>query len=381
LSTAPVLDLDAFTAALVEGSDLDSSFRPSRIRLGPDERSRFDELCRKHGLRVVDEIDRQLLDLAGSRRPPPGFSDADRQREIAEVLTAASGRDAYGNWIHLPWEGKVVHVLAEDDYFEAITSRNRDKITREEQRKLRWKRIGVMGLSVGAEAAVSLAQEHLCGEIVLADFDRLELSNLNRIHAGFDELGLEKAVLAARRIAKIDPYLEVSVVRGGITPKNLESFLDGLDLLVEECDDLVVKREVRFAARRKRVNVVFAADERGFLSVEPYADSPELPPFHGRAGRAQPPRESYDSPLDFLKALSLWLGGWSELSERSRRSLVQVGTELGGYPQLASEARYAAGQIGHVARRLLLGETVRPFLGHLDLEELVPSESSEHRAH
>lgn len=42
-------------------------------------------------------------------------------------------------------------------------------------------------------------------------------------------------------------------------------------------------------------------------------------------------------------------------------------------PQLASEARYAAGQLGNVARRLLLGETLPPFVGNLDLEELVPS--------
>ena len=60
------------------------------------------------------------------------------------------------------------------------------------------------------------------------------------------------------------------------------------------------------------------------------------------------------------------------LSEVSRQSLERIGSTLCGYPQLASEARYAAGQIGHMARRLLLGEEIPPWIGNLDLDELLP---------
>jgi heme-degrading monooxygenase HmoA len=73
-----------------------------------------------------------------------------------------------------------------------------------------------------------------------------------------------------------------------------------------------------------------------------------------------------------MRALTVWLGGWDAISERSRLSLEQIGSTLRGYPQLASEARFAAGQIGHVARRLLLGERLAPFVGHLDLERWLP---------
>jgi tRNA threonylcarbamoyladenosine dehydratase len=231
----------------------------------------------------------------------------------------------------------------------------------------------VVGLSVGGEAAVTVAQEHLCGEIVLADFDDLDLSNLNRLGAGVDDLGVNKAVIVARRIARIDPYLRVTVLTGGVTETNLDAFLDGLDLLIEECDGLGIKHELRRRARQRRLNVVFAADERGFLSVEPYADWPELLPFHGLIEAPQPPREAFATPLAFMLALTEWMGGWDRISEHSRRSLEQIGTTLCGYPQLASEARFAAGQIGHVARRLLLGERVMPFLGNLDLDQLLPS--------
>ncbi len=221
-----------------------------------------------------------------------------------------------------------------------------------------------------------LADLALCGEIVLADFDRLDLSNLNRLPAGVDELGLRKTTIVARRIARIDPYLTVTVFEDGVTSSNLGTFLAGLDLLIEECDGLPIKHEVRLHARALRMNVVYAADERGFLSVEPYAHWPTLRPFHGLIETPPLSRERYPTSIAFMKALTEWMGGWSNISERSQRSLACVGETLCGYPQLASEARYAAGQIGHVARRLLLSERLHPFVGNLDLAQYLPAEDA-----
>ena len=158
-----------------------------------------------------------------------------------------------------------------------------------------------------------------------------------------------------------------------MTAENAAQFLDGLDLLIEECDNPQIKREVRLRAKERGINVLYAADERGFFSVEPYRDFPQLSPFHGRILHPQQPREDYSIPLAFFRTLSEWIGGWDNLSERTRKSLVRIGEELCGYPQLASEARYAAGQIGHVARRLLLGERVPPYCRYLDLDDFVPS--------
>jgi tRNA threonylcarbamoyladenosine dehydratase len=316
---------------------------------GPD----FHALCREHGLAVMDTIERQLAELAQVRHP-----DAGQRRDfVADILARAGDPASYGAWAYLPWEHRTVHLLPEDDLFDVITDRNRDKITRAEQRTLRRKCVGVVGLSVGGEAAVTLAQEHLCGHIKLADFDELELSNLNRLGAGVDDLGVPKAWIVARRIAKINPYLRVTLFDSGVTPANVDTFLDGLDLLVEECDDLALKYDIRVRARKRALDVVFAADERGFLSIEPYRTRPGLPVFHGL--------------VDRHTALTDWLGGWANISPRSQHSTRQIGQTLSGYPQLAGEARLAAGQISHVARRLLLNETIAPFHGHLDLTDLL----------
>ena len=365
-----VHDVDGFADLLGSPpTPPDETWKPLFLRLRPGQRPALDALCRRCGIALVDAFDRQLDDLAAVRLP--GGSSRVRRDFVHETLRAGGDAGACGRWIWVPWESRVVHLLDAEDYLEVITNRNRDKITLEEQRRLRTKRVGVVGLSVGGEAAVTIAQEHLCGSMVLADFDALDLSNLNRLGAGFDDLGRSKAVIVARRIMKLDPYLDLTVLREGVTDENVDGFLDGLDLLLEECDGLTLKHAIRVKARERRLDVVFAGDERGFLSLEPYGQSPQLQTFHGRVTAPQPPREAYETPLDFMRALSVWLGGWEALSGRSRDSIDQIGMTLCGYPQLAGEARYAAGQLAWFARKLLLGERVEPFVGHLDLDELV----------
>lgn len=344
------------------------SCHPIILDLRPGEFEQFTDLCERERITRLDSFERQVYDLASARHP--GAAQSKLDQFVGDLVSSAGDWNACGMWVFVPWENKAAHLLAEEDYFEVITNRNRTKITHLEQQLLRTKTIGVMGLSLGGEAAVSVAQEHLCGHIRIADFDCLDLSNLNRLNAGFDDLGVSKTAIAARRIAKIDPYIRVSVFEEGVTAENAATFLTGLDLLLEECDGLEVKFNIRLLAREMGLNILFAGDERGFLSVEPYGHDPELPVFHGLITGPQPPKESFPSSQAFLRELTKWLGGWEHISERTQDSLEHVGESLCGYPQLASEARYAAAQVGHFARRLLLGERLPAFIGHLDLDEL-----------
>ena len=52
---------------------------------------------------------------------------------------------------------------------------------------------------------------------------------------------MNKSVLAARALFEIDPFLDVDIFPEGIVAQNVERFVDGLDVLVEECDDLYMK--------------------------------------------------------------------------------------------------------------------------------------------
>lgn len=159
-----LLDLDAFSRELHSPANApESQWRPLIVRLQPGERLRLTALCEQHHLRMIDTIDRQMADLAQVRLPAVG-AGAERRHFIEAALSASGGSASFGNWVWLPWESRIAHLLGEDDYFDVITNRNQNKITRAEQLRLRTKRIGVVGLSVGGEAAVTVAQEHLCSE-------------------------------------------------------------------------------------------------------------------------------------------------------------------------------------------------------------------------
>lgn len=323
--------------------------------------------CALHHIGCVDHLDAQIDELAWVHHP----NDRDRDARDRFATTYRRGLIEQGSyWMYFHWNRRFVRVLPRDDYFEVVTSRNHDKITRAEQQLLRERVIGVVGLSVGGEIAVTVAQEHLCGRIRLADFDTLDLSNLNRLGVSVEDLGVNKAWLTARRIAAVNPWLAVDVFADGLTDANANAFLDGLDLVIDECDGLTMKFRLRELAQERRLNLVFAADERGMLSVEPYAHA-EFPLFHGLVKSPHLPRGAYPDDPAYFRALAEWLGGWDRLSSRSQESLGRIGHDLAGYPQLAGEPRLAAGQVAHVARRLLLGEQLAPHFANVDLDTLV----------
>lgn len=66
--------------------------------------------------------------------------------------------------------------------------------------------------------------ERVCGELRLADFDVLELTNLNRIRTGTHNLDLPKVYSVAREIAEIDPFIKVKCFAAGLTEKNMDFF-------------------------------------------------------------------------------------------------------------------------------------------------------------
>ena len=156
-----------------------------------------------------------------------------------------------GQWAYYPWRRTVVAVLGPRGFRAVRLDRNRNMITAAEQERLGALRIGVAGLSVGHVIAHTLAAQGLVGELRLTDFDDLELSNLNRVPATVFDLGVNKATVTARRIAELDPYLPVRVLDAGLTHDTVDEFLDGLDIVVEECDSLDMKAVLREGAKAR----------------------------------------------------------------------------------------------------------------------------------
>ncbi|MFD6894976.1 Rv1355c family protein [Rhodococcus sp. NPDC060086] len=313
----------------------------------------------------VDELERL--------RAEAGVVLVDRLEEQCDGLHRLGGpaaREETPQWAYYPWRRTAIRVLGPSSFRRLRLDRNRNKITAAEQERLESVTVGVVGLSVGHAVAHTLALEGVCGEIRLADFDVLELSNLNRVPATLLDLGINKAVIAARRIAEVDPYLPVRVWCDGVVPCTVGDFLDGLDVLVDECDSLDMKMLLRAEASRRRVPVVMHTSDRGLVDVERFDLEPERPPFHGLLG---------DVDVEALAALSsrdkvphvLRILGAGELSMRLAASMLEIDETLEAWPQLASDVALGGATITGLIRRIALGDNLDSGRGRIDLDELL----------
>ncbi|MER6390547.1 ThiF family adenylyltransferase [Streptomyces sp. NPDC001523] len=220
--------------------------------------------------------------------------------------------------------------------------------------------------------------EGVGGAFRLADFDRLGLSNLNRLRAGVHEVGLEKSMLCARRMYELDPYLDIDIHRGGINEQNIADFFgadehgQGLDLLIEECDTPWVKVAAREHARSRGVPVLMDTNDRGVLDIERFDLEPDRPLFHGRIG-ATTGADVRDLDRDEALRFLLDVVDEQRLSPAMRDALTRVGNTLSSWPQLASGVMLGAALVTDTARRILLGEPIPSGRHSIDLEALVPA--------
>ncbi|GAA4832453.1 Rv1355c family protein [Actinomycetospora corticicola] len=303
--------------------------------------------------------------------PPPGAvvldRSAEQQADLAS-LTSDAPPDAELRWVYYPWRNTVVAVLGPGAFRRVRQDRNRNKITAAEQGRLAGTTVGVAGLSVGHAIAHTLALEGLCGRLRLADFDAIDLSNLNRIPATVFDLGVNKAVVTARRIAELDPWLPTDVHPEGITDATIDGFLDGLDVLVEEADSIDIKVRLREGARARGIPVVMVTSDRGLLDVERFDLEPDRPLFHGLVGDLDSAALASLSTRDKVPYVMRILGA-AELSPRIAASMVEVGTTLSTWPQLGGDVVLGAAQVAAVVRRLGLGHDLPSGRVRLDLEE------------
>jgi len=126
--------------------------------------------------------------------------------------------------------------------------------------------VGIMGLGgLGSAVAVALARMGI-GGLLLADYDVVEPSNLNRQHYFIDQLGLPKTVALAANLARINPYVAVDLIEARLTEADIPPRFAGMDVLVECFDDPVMKAAALRATLRElpQVGYVGASGMAGY---------------------------------------------------------------------------------------------------------------------
>jgi tRNA threonylcarbamoyladenosine dehydratase len=101
------------------------------------------------------------------------------------------------------------------------------------------KRIAVIGLGgVGSYAVEALARAGV-GNFLLIDFDRVNLSNLNRqLIALHETVEKNKTDVMLKRILSINPQAEVTIITEFLAQENRDEYLQDIDYLIDAIDSL-----------------------------------------------------------------------------------------------------------------------------------------------
>ena len=106
---------------------------------------------------------------------------------------------------------------------------------------LSTKTVGIAGAGgLGSNCAVALARVGT-GTIIIADFDVVSESNLNRQYYFFDQIGKSKSVTIAENIRRINPAVNVISHNICLTADNIPQIFRDCDVIVEAFDSAVQK--------------------------------------------------------------------------------------------------------------------------------------------
>lgn len=323
-------------------------------------------------LDIDDQIEAIAKDLFAAKYPQYQHDKGREQAFVAEWM--AQGEQA-GTWFYFPWSHKLVRYADQEDHLLLRTYRNRNLVTTEQQESLYYgKTIAICGQSVGAEITKQTVQAGIGDTIILADFDRISWSNLNRLRAGGPSVGVYKIDETAQYISELDPYVRQIHLRDGLTPDNLGTLLQYKpDFVFDAVDNLPAKVLLRQAARETGTTVVMMTDAGQNVVVDiESGETKRRKLFNGRVpqstidkilnGERPTPREALDMTVKVAA------GGWLKLlkiaDEPLLDSLSKLGTELTGFPQLGSTVALAGSLAVDIMRAAILHQPIDTMPRH-----------------
>lgn len=110
--------------------------------------------------------------------------------------------------------------------------------------ELKSRIVGIAGCGgLGSNIAVALARVGI-GKLIVADFDKIEESNLNRQYFFLDQIGQYKAKALKSNIAKINPSVEVEEHILKLTHGDIPGLYSNCDVIVEAFDKAEMKQMI-----------------------------------------------------------------------------------------------------------------------------------------
>ena len=111
------------------------------------------------------------------------------------------------------------------------------------QEKLKQATVGIAGLGgLGSVVAGLLARADI-GRLIIADFDKVEKSNLNRQHYFLDQVGQYKVAALTENLRRMNPKVKVHAHQQKLTAGNIPELFADADIIAE-CFDRADQKQM-----------------------------------------------------------------------------------------------------------------------------------------
>ena len=138
-------------------------------------------------------------------------------------------------------------VPSPEEFETLITARHTPGV----HEKIKNAVVGIAGLGgLGSAAALALARLGI-GTMILADFDIVEPSNLNRQQYYTDQIGMTKVEALTQNLLRVNPYIRLEGHEVRVTSGNLPKLFASASVLVEAFDSAEAKSMIFNTALQK----------------------------------------------------------------------------------------------------------------------------------
>ena len=139
------------------------------------------------------------------------------------------------------------NIPTEEEMRAALIERHGEEI----QQRFAAASVAVCGLGgLGSNIAIALARAGV-GHLHLIDFDRVDISNLNRQQYEAAQIGQYKTEALAGNLRKIAPYIKITTDTVRITAENATELLQGEEIICEAFDSAEAKAMLGEPCARK----------------------------------------------------------------------------------------------------------------------------------
>ncbi len=123
--------------------------------------------------------------------------------------------------------------------------------------------VGIIGAGgLGSNCATMLVRSGI-GKMIIADFDKINISNLNRQNYIPKDIGKTKVKILKRNLLKINRSLDIKTAKLKITEENFAELFKGCDIIIEAVDIAKTKQMIFEACIKNKIFVISASGMAG----------------------------------------------------------------------------------------------------------------------